>query len=48
MPPFIIDSIDKPILEKDDLNHWILSLPIRLTSNTNIPVSIIVYGQAAG
>ena len=43
-----LDSIDKPLLEKDDLNHWILSLPIRLTSNTNIPLSIIVYGQAAG
>ena len=43
-----LDSIDKPLLEKDDLNHWILSLPIRLTTKKNIPVSIIVYGQAAG
>ena len=43
-----LESIEKPLLEKDDLNHWILSLPMRLKSGTNIPLSIIIYGQAAG
>ena len=42
------DSVDKPFLEKDDFDHWILSLPIRQKPDAELPVSIIVYGQAAG
>ncbi len=42
------DSVDKPFLEEDDLDHWILSLPIRRKPDGELPLSIIVYGQAAG
>ena len=42
------DSVDRPLLEKDDLDHWILSLPLGRKPGGQLPLSIIVYGQAAG
>jgi hypothetical protein len=42
------DSVDRPLLEKDDLDHWILSLPLGQKPGGQLPLSIIVYGQAAG
>ena len=42
------DSVDKPTLEKFDPDHWVLSVPIRQKPDAELPLSIIVYGQAAG
>lgn len=42
------DSVERPLLEKDDSDHWILSLPLGQESGGPLPLSIIVHGQAAG
>ena len=42
------DSVERPLLEKDDSDHWILSLPLGRESGGQSPLSIIVHGQAAG
>ncbi len=42
------DSIERPLLEKDDSDHWILSLPLGQESGGQLPLSVIVHGQAAG
>ncbi len=42
------DSVERPILEKYDSDHWILSLPLNQKSGGQLPLSIIVHGQAAG
>ena len=42
------DSVEGPLLEKDDSDHWILSLPLGQESGGQSPLSIIVHGQAAG
>lgn len=42
------DSVERPLLEKDDSDHWILSLPLGQESGGQSPLSIIVHGQAAG
>lgn len=42
------DSVERPLLEKDDLDHWILSLPLSQKPGGQLPLSIIVHGQAAG
>ena len=42
------DSAVRPLLEKDDSDHWILSLPLGQESGGRLPLSIIVHGQAAG
>ncbi len=42
------DSVERPLLEKDDSDHWILSLPLVQESGGQLPLSIIVHGQAAG
>ncbi|MDE2666188.1 MAG: hypothetical protein OXI69_08555 [Acidobacteriota bacterium] len=42
------DSVERPILENYESDHWILSLPLNQKSGGQLPVSIIVHGQAAG
>lgn len=42
------DSVERPLLEKDDSDHWILSLPLGQESGGQSPLSIIVHGQAEG
>ena len=44
------DSLNKAILEEDDLHHWVLSLPVTVKSkpSSEMILSIIVYGQATG
>ena len=42
------DSVERPLLEKDDSGHWILSLPLGRESGGQSPLSIIVHGQAEG
>ena len=42
------DSVEGPLLEKDDLDHWILTLPLNQKPGGPLPVSIIVHGQAPG
>ena len=42
------DSVERPLLERDDSDHWILSLPLGRESGGQSPLSIIVHGQAAG
>ncbi len=42
------DSVERPLLEKDDSDHWILSLPLGQESGGQLPLSIIVHGQASG
>lgn len=42
------DSVERPLLEKDDSDHWILSLPLGQESGGQLPLSVIVHGQAAG
>ena len=42
------DSVERPLLEKDDSDHWILSLPLGQESGGQSPLSVIVHGQAAG
>lgn len=42
------DSVERPLLENDDSDHWILSLPLNRKAGGPLPLSIIVHGQAAG
>ncbi|MXZ34593.1 MAG: hypothetical protein F4Z21_04885 [Acidobacteria bacterium] len=42
------DSVERPLLENDDSDHWILSLPLNQKAGGQLPLSIIVHGQAAG
>ena len=42
------DSVERPLLENDDSDHWILSLPLKRKAGGQLPLSIIVHGQAAG
>ncbi len=42
------DSVEGPLLENDDSDHWILSLPLNRKAGGPTPLSIIVHGQAEG
>jgi hypothetical protein len=39
---------DQPVLEKDDMNHWVLKIKSQSKPGADLPIGIIVVGKAEG
>jgi hypothetical protein len=42
------DEFKPPILEKDDMDHWVLKLKSQSKAGVELPIGIIVVGKAEG
>lgn len=41
-------ALTQPVLEKDDMNHWVLKVKSQSKPGSDLPIGIIVVGKAEG